>query len=411
MALCLLYLLIYWEEKMKIKNLDWYMSSADRVSFGIDYVKLNLKQIVPFLSDFFDQIQDYGDSRFPFKKQISNYSLSMSKMSIRNGLALTISIVVNNVSHKILQYLEYSISSSKILKSAWSLVYYSTYFRLLEIWVLDYTFEKVFFGNELDTLLNSAISRIDYRLDFFYKEPSEIMKMEDIVEYRSDYSGSAYSLDERDYQTHQNILFKNLKKNKIINYDIKTVYRKWDFQSGWSVWNKKNQSLFIRCYEKTIHVMKNFKFMIYTDYFDCKNVYRLEIEFLTKFNKKENNMPFKYSEISELEYKIHRFFGLADRLEGEKFIYQYKENKKINFSWRLRKFKDFGGRWYSISKLWCNSFNILYDILDNKMDHIKLNIMIYDFKKYVIMQNRKYKNKTLSSKINQEWKKKMKNPK
>ncbi|HCB51112.1 TPA: hypothetical protein DEP21_00795 [Patescibacteria group bacterium] len=83
--------------------------------------------------------------------------------------------------------------------------------------------------------------------------------------------------------------------------------------------------------------------MLYDDYFLYKNVFRLEIEFLTKFNKKENGVSFTYKEISELEYKIQRFFGLADKLKDEKFLYQYKENIETDFS-KLRRQKDFGGR-------------------------------------------------------------------
>jgi len=35
---------------------------------------------------------------------------------------------------------------------------------------------------------------------------------------------------------------------------------------------------------------------------------------------------------------------LSEALDNEKFLYQYKENKEINFAKRLKKFKDFGGR-------------------------------------------------------------------
>jgi len=92
--------------------------------------------------------------------------------------------------------------------------------------MLDYAFEKQIFNGELENILNSSISRIDYKLDFFYKNSAEIMKMEDIVEYRSDYKGTEYSLDEKDYNIHETILFKRLMNNEVIHYDIKTVYRK-----------------------------------------------------------------------------------------------------------------------------------------------------------------------------------------
>ncbi|MEI6673344.1 MAG: hypothetical protein WCL02_08865 [bacterium] len=66
----------------------------------------------------------------------------------------------------------------------------------------------------------------------------------------------------------------------------------------------------------------------------------MEIEFLTKFNKKENGVSFTYKEISELEYKIQRFMGLTDKIIGEKFLYQYKENVETDFS-KLRRQREF----------------------------------------------------------------------
>jgi hypothetical protein len=154
--------------------------------------------------------------------------------------------------------------------------------------LLDSSFEKEIFGKELNLILENPISRIDYRIDFFYKDSSEIIKMEDVVEYRSDSKGRKYALDEKDYRDHQNILFQRLIENKPIHYDIKTSFREGDFQNGRTVGNKRNKSLFIRCYEKLIDSISKGKALLYNDYFLYKNVFRLEIEFLTKFNKRED---------------------------------------------------------------------------------------------------------------------------
>lgn len=356
---------------MNIKNLEGYISNADDMSYGIDFLRLNLKTIIPSLSEPLHKLDD--DNSNTFMKDVGDYSLTMVKTRTRNGSALNISVSIDDVSYTLWQYSEYSEGNKKVIKWEGALVYYSTYFRLIEIWLLDYSFEKEIFGKELVDIQEASITRIDYKLDFFYKNPAEIIKMEDIVDYRSDYNGVKYALSKEKYEEHQNLLFKRLTESKPIHYDIKTSFRKWDFQNGRTVGNKKNKSLFIRCYEKLVDTLCKGKTMLYDDYFIYKNVFRLEIEFLSKFNKRENGISFTYKEISELEYKIQRFMGLTDRIIGEKFLYQYKENIETDFS-KLRRQREFWGRGYSLYKKWFNPFIILYKVLKDKiMDDTMFN--------------------------------------
>ncbi len=366
---------------MQIKNINEQISKADGISYWIDQLKLNLQGSITFLSEILNKIDD--DNSNVYIENINEHFFSMVKIRTRNGPALNIIISIDDIPHTIWQYLEYSSKNKKKIKSYWSLTYYSTYFRLIETGLLDSSIEKQFFWNELNHIKFGSISRIDYKIDFFYKNSSEIIKMEDIIEYRSDYKSCEYSLDKKDYQDHQELLFKRLNNNKPIHYDIKSSFRKWDFQNGWTVWNRDNKSLFIRCYEKLIDTLSKGKVMLYDDYFLYPNVFRLELELLTKFNKKENWFPFIYNEISELENKIQRFIGLDDKIEGEKFLYQYKTNKETDFT-KLRRQKDFWGRWYSIYQQGFNPFIILYKIIREKVLNItKFNKIITVFEDYM----------------------------
>lgn len=366
---------------MKIKNLDKYINKADNSSHWIDHLRLNLKEEISFLSEVLNKIED--DNLNQEIQQIEGYSFSMLKFRTNNWYALNISLFVDDVPYTIRQYLEYNEKSKKLLRSKWSFTYYSTYFRLTEMGLIEASFDKIIFKKEMFSLYLATISRMDYRIDFFYKEKTDIIPMKNIVEYESNYSSEKYFLDKGTYEQHQDLLFRRMLQNKPIHYDSKIFYSKWDFQNSWRIGNKKNKSIFIRCYEKIVESTEDWKVMLYDDYFNYSNVFRLEIEFLAKFNKKKNWSFFVFSEISELEAKIHRFFGLSDKIEGEKFLYQYKTNKETDFS-KLRRQKDFWGRWYSIYQQGFNPFIVLYKVIRTKViNTTKFNKIITVFKDYM----------------------------
>lgn len=377
-----------------MNDLNWYISQADKVSRWMDYLMLNLKSPIISLTKILKTLDD--DNSNVFMQTIWDYSLSMIKIRTRMGYALNISVSINNVPYTVFQYLETSEWTTNLMWSYWFLTYYSTYFRLIEIWLLDYSFEKALFGEEISTLLNSTISRVDYRIDFFHKNLSEIMKMEDVLDYRADNKSRLYALDKEQYEIHQNILFRRLMENKIIHYDIKRSYKDWDFQNWWEIWNRKNRSIIVRCYEKLIDCVEKGKVLLFDDYFNYKNVFRLECEFLSKFNKKfikkingkEFWEPFVYSELSELEVKILKFMWFEDKTENERFLYQYKWNKDIQFHQELRNQKDFGWRWFAIYQQWFNPFIVLYKVLKRKMmfklkNTTPLTGLIIVFRKYI----------------------------
>ncbi|HCB51113.1 TPA: hypothetical protein DEP21_00800 [Patescibacteria group bacterium] len=100
---------------MNIKNLEDYISKADSISYGIDFLRLNLKNIIPSLSIILHKLDD--DNSNIFIRDLDDYSLSVVKNRTRNGSSLNISISIDNVPHTLFQYLEYSEKNKKVIKS------------------------------------------------------------------------------------------------------------------------------------------------------------------------------------------------------------------------------------------------------------------------------------------------------
>lgn len=363
---------------MKIQNLDKYIAGASKVSYWIDFLRLNLIQKISFLSEILNKLNDTNSDLSI--QQVGDCSVSFIKSRARNSYVLKILLSIDNIPYDIGQYVEYLKDSW--IKSVGSLTYYWTYYRLLEMWLIDYSFEKALIWWDFKNIENSNITRLDYKIDFFYNDFTDIIDMDEIVKKRTDTRHKKYLIRKDEYELHKKILLDRLNQNKSIHYNIKTKYNQWDFQNGWTQWNKKNKSIYIRCYEKIIDSLEKGKYKLYDDYFLYKNVFRLEIEFLSKFNKKEGWRAFVYKEISQLEDKIRRFMWLSESKNDEKFIYQYKENKETKFT-RLRRIKEFAWRGLSLYDKWFNPFRILYEVLSEKMNIGRFTVMITDFKRFL----------------------------
>ncbi|MEI6673346.1 MAG: hypothetical protein WCL02_08875 [bacterium] len=99
---------------MNIKNLEGYIANADDMSYGIDFLRLNLKAIIPSLSEPLHKLDD--DNSNTFMKDMGDYSLTMVKTRTRNGSALNISVSIDDVSYTLWQYSKYSEENKKVIK-------------------------------------------------------------------------------------------------------------------------------------------------------------------------------------------------------------------------------------------------------------------------------------------------------
>lgn len=369
-------------------NLKKIIDSADNVLIGMDYLRINIKNPISFLSTILHRL-DTDNSNIHLET-IGNYEVSMTKLYTRGGgSCLNISISIENVPYTIFQYLEYSQKSKKILKSTGGFVYYGTYFRLLEIGKLSQLFEQVFFGNYYYNFSQEDISRVDYKIDLFYKRETVIIGLDDVLNKRKDVKTEIYSMEEGEYLKHRaNVSFlQDLECPKPVNYNIQNEYLKWNWKTGRNYGNKANKSIFIRMYEKLVDTLAKWKVMLYDDYFKYKNVYRFEIEFRTKFNKKKLSdgvfRTYLLWELPELEEKIHKFFGFIESDIKQKFLYQYDKNTTTDFSEVSKYQKDFGGRWYRLAIEGNNPFEVLYKVLSKKLNIKLLDRLINEFKGFM----------------------------
>lgn len=337
------------------------LNDSVQFSHWIDHLTLNLKDKIGKLH-YILSVLDLDNSN-QYYEDLNWYKLNYSKAISKNWLYLMVTISIKGIPHTIFNYLEYPDNKKDMFKSEWSFTFYSTYFRLCERWDLDLSFEKVFFWNFYRIVKHFPITRVDYRLDFFFKGDYKFPDKDDITKTRKDTKFTIYTLDK----------LKN-EKNIIIN----KIHIKNNKLTGRDLWAKSNKSIFLRMYDKKIDSVVKKKVPLYDDYFEYGNVYRLEGEFRTKFLKKPNNPSFQtlisdllkyeknikdtprnynYWELSEVEEKCMNYFCLIGNI-NKKFTYQYKENPNKDLIDYIY-YKDFTGRWCKIALSWWNPFSIL----------------------------------------------------
>lgn len=363
--------------KMIIKknNIEKLFKKCSNVSHGIDHLTLNLKDRIPKLSDILS-ILDLDNSNTQLER-INDYSITYTKSISRNWTFLNISLVVNEISYTIFQYLEYPEKKRKKFNSRWSLTLYSTYFRLLERQDISLSFEKVFFWDSYDLIKMFPISRIDYKIDFFFEGDYPFPDKDFIVDARKDTKNTIYTIKKLEG-------YKNIPINKI---HIKNCTITW-----WDLWARTNKSVFLRMYDKLIDSRIKWKIWLYDDYFKYGKVYRLEWEFRTKFNKhpveknRRTPLPYTYKELSELEKKCMEFFQIIESWI-KKFTYQYKENEERD-SITARYFREFWWRACKIALMNNNPFRVILNqflyIEDIKKQISKdlLETLILDFEQH-----------------------------
>ena len=384
---------------MKINNfcIEKLIHDSDQFSHWTDHLTLNLKAKIDKLHDILS-VLDFDNSNTKYE-EIDWYPITYVKSISRNGVFINVSIWINGVPYPIFQYLEYPEKKKIHFNSEWSFSFYSTYFRLLERGDLDLSFEKVFFGDSYNLVKQFPISRIDYKCDFFFKGDYPFPDKDSLVGSRSDTRFTVYSTDK-------------LKSGKSI------IINKTHFKNrvtGWDLWSRWNKSVYLRMYDKLIDSKVKGKEFLYDDYFLFKNVYRLEWEFRTKFNKnldsikedspltymfhklveierswgkKSANNPrnYTYWELDKLEHLCMSYFCLLDSLTS-KFIYQYKENAgKDDIDSRY--FRDFWGRGCRIALKWWNPFKVLLnqfmhvDAIRKQISTELLETLLLDFNQH-----------------------------
>lgn len=339
---------------MKINQnyLQKLLNEATTYSDWIDHLTLNMKKELPRFHHILATLDD--DNSNTYFGSLWEYKISYTKNHSKNWTFLNITVSIEDIPYTLFQYLEYNKKKQEFLKSIWSFTIYSTYFRLIEKKAIEKDFIELFLGEEYDTILRFPISRIDYKIDFFFNEKTKFPEKTKLIEIRKDSKNEFYKIQPPQIQ--------NLKHQKIV---ANATYYKWEIITWWNIGNKSNKSIFLRMYDKLIDSIAKSKVMLYDDYLIYENVFRLEGEFRTKFNKYEKTtskitkkiMPYTYWTLEWLKEKCKAYYGLSNS-NTKATVYQYKTNKKIE-SYEIRNFNDFWWRACKIALQGLNPFTVI----------------------------------------------------
>lgn len=380
--------------KLKLDKLDELLNEATTYNDWIDHLTLNMKIELPKFHEILGFLDD--DNSNVYFDSLWEYEISYTKNHSKNWTFLSITVGIGWVPYTIFQYLEYKKSKQVFLKSVWSFTLYSTYFRLLEKQLITEDFFLRFLWDEYKTLVNFPISRIDYKIDFFFDKPTNFPEKTELIETRKDSKSEFYTM-----QTPKK---REERYNKIIT---NATYYKWNIITWWNIGNKTNKSIFLRMYEKIIDSITKNKIKLYDDYLQYENVFRLEGEFRTKFNKYEKEnlqkgdkpLPYTYWSLEWLKEKCRDYYWLSWLKKGAK-VYQYKENKKVERYW-IRNFNDF---WWRACKIALQGLNPFIIILNQFSKREKLRQQISKELLKTLLIDFNHKTSLLPLKQKQIWK-------
>lgn len=320
-------------------------------NFWIDHLRINISFFsMDFLNDIMEKLD--WDNSTEYNLTFMDKNISITKDITSQWTALNINISIENNPQRIFQYFIYNYNTQIQFNTIWWFSIYSTYFRLVEIGKLPEDFYIKFIGKEWNKFSQNWISRIDFKIDFFYSEATNIIKKDRILNRR--------------------------KWVKNVNY------KQWDTKTWRIYWQSKNKSVVIRVYEKNIDTKEKWKIFLYEDYLEYPNVYRLEFEFLNKFTKRNNGKTFSLQELDKLKEKIFQYIWLSKETSNEWYFYQYRRsNYKITENdWKY--INDATWRNVNMIKNWINPFEKTVKrcrrdgLSSNKIDSLLERAMVYN---------------------------------
>lgn len=333
---------------MKIDKIRKLSRKADYINAGADYLRLKLEEPNEFLENKMNMLDFDNSNNCTIK--FSDVDLSGIKLQLKNWNWILFTMPYKWFTVPIFIYMIYTEEKQKFNWCYWKLDLYGTYFRLIDI---DYMFEWSVFNLQWDKTFSSFINRnfhycnitrIDWRVDFFYKDKNKkIFLPKDVT---------------------------TLKQNTKVNYDVI-----WERVTWRRLGDRKNKNYFIRWYDKLLDSEKKGKISLYADYFDFEQVYRLEYEFLNHFCK-----PATLAEHEKLHDKIKNFFH-TDKLTFSHYKTKDKTILKDKFE-RLKYAKMAKSYIKGCVQAWINIFWMLHDIFDDLwLDKKQIDDIFDNYKK------------------------------
>jgi len=298
-----------------LKNVN-FLKNADRIRYGIDYLRLNFTQPITFFTRKMSCLVANSDT-------IVEDWRTYTKIPLSSWLCVIVTYSYNGVAVPIMLYNVFW--WNKIYKKFARLDFYWSFFRLIESW----EFEKDYFFTYVQNLTdeNPTISRIDYCYDLFYNEKTKIPTPKKLLKEINDSS-------------------------KI--YEIKKGY----WLESWSVGSKTNKRYIVRMYDKLLDTSKKWKFFLYGDYLQYQSVHRFEVEFWPKFTR-----WYQLSQIWQLISKIQSFLGINNQTFDGLMFYKYTSKFELNEYNQTRFFKQYISKVKKIYDAWLNPYMVAYNWL------------------------------------------------
>lgn len=300
-----------------IQKTDILTKGAKNVRYGIDYLRFNFQQKIPYFDRILNSL-DYDNSNIFFDENDFSYT----KIPLTTWPALIISVSYEN---KPVPFMMYNVFTSWIKSSYSRIDFYGAYFRFEEIGFFPLGWRSTFI-KEL-TSENPTITRIDYCFDLFYDD------------------------------------LKLLPKPKEVLPTLKTKLKRWlyTFSNGWkeesrASWRSSSKNIIVRMYDKLVDLDKKGKFFLYDDYQKWDTVHRFEVQFWPSFCRWYRLDTFDY-----LMWRIGSIFRISSLSDNSAFFYSYARNTKITDYSRLFYTKQFVWRSQKFFDSWINPYLILFE--------------------------------------------------
>jgi len=317
---------------MKFKENIFKKYKDNLLNYGFDYLRLvwkgeNLKV------DFNEILKmlDTDNSNF----YIDDNKLTWTKLRTTNWDALIVSGSFLGFSVPIFQVVVFDDDKVNLFKSKWKIDFYGSFFRLSEMWFIDYY--DFILNLFWDNILNLLVSRVDYKRDF---KGLTVEKLSKLIVVR-----------------------KNARVDKIEKWKLLTF----------AVGSKSSKRVYLRIYDKIEDILYKGKSYFYSDYLKYKDdwVVRLEFEFLNHFCR--NSVFWR---LVELENKIWSYVGFNSEYINKKYIYfEEPENVEVD---KLYSVRNFVWRWRKLVEIWENPFELLFNYLLKFYKRDKIIDLLYD---------------------------------
>ena len=307
---------------------DVKVLEKDSFSHGIDWLSLSLhsfSNINPFFTSRLYNLDSDNASFWVVQFADENLSIQKAKSSTWDSFYFSVSYL--SISVPIFCITKYNSHISQLTGAIWIIHFYGAYFRLIS---LEYISD--FFQAEIKMHLKDCpISRIDYRFDFLWFEPSSVPTAMEV--------------------------FPKMRANKKWKVYLKPAT--WEIES-WELWSRVNKTIFTRFYDKNLELSWNLKSLfLYWDIISkYKTFHRLEFEFLYKYCH--------WYTLETLWQLIQNIYNTTGILESTHIWNNYSPQIKLDLTDEIQKnrfIKIFVGMASRLKENWIDPHDVLTSAL------------------------------------------------